>query len=74
MNYVKAICGHFVVAVGAPGSKAREEACGSLCEACLMKQVDAICDSEDYLNDDGGNYGRERAGTGQVEVGRRDPA
>ena len=61
MNYVKAICGHMIVAVGAPGSKAREEACGSLCEACLLKQVDALCDSEDYLFDNGGDDDRIRS-------------
>lgn len=53
MTYIRAKCGHFVIAVGAPNSKARKETEEAICEKCLMKQVDAICDSEDYLNDEG---------------------
>jgi len=60
MNYLIAKCGHAVIAVGSPGSPARKACESSMCDKCLEKQMDEICDTETYLNDDGG------ANTGQL--------
>ena len=39
MNYIKAACGHYVIAVGAPGSAAR---------ICVEKSPCVSCDTPDY--------------------------
>lgn len=39
MNHTKASCGHSIIAVGAPGSIARQRAEESECRSCAMNQV-----------------------------------
>ena len=42
MNGTKATCGHFVIAVGAPGSKAREDCEYNPCDQCNQEERDAL--------------------------------